>query len=123
MALAPSVGRVFRRPAQESLSLVVRSAQPATVAIARLTITAVLAFVVARLVTGADSPILAPLTALIVIQVTLYQTFRSALQRVASVVAGVLVALGLSSALGFTWWTLGIAIAARARGRFPPPPR
>jgi len=28
------------------------------------------------------------------------------------VVAGVLVALGLSNALGFTWWSLGLAIAA-----------
>jgi uncharacterized membrane protein YgaE (UPF0421/DUF939 family) len=81
------------------------------VTIARLTITAVLAFELARLVTGAANPILAPLTALLVVQVTLYRTFRSALERVASVVAGVLVALGLSIAFAFTWWSLGIAIA------------
>jgi uncharacterized membrane protein YgaE (UPF0421/DUF939 family) len=91
--------------------LVRRRAQPTAVIIARLTITAVLAFEVARLVTGAQDPILAPLTALLVVQVTLYRTFRSALQRVLSVVAGVLVALGLSSAFGFNWWNLGIAIA------------
>jgi uncharacterized membrane protein YccC len=102
----------IRRPAQASISLVRRHAQPTTVTIARLTVTAVLAFEVARLVTGAASPILAPLTALLVVQVTLYQTFRSALQRVASVIAGVLVALGLSGALGFTWWSLAITIAA-----------
>jgi len=100
------------RPAQASLSLVRRRAQPTTITIARLTVTAVLAFVAARLLTGAERPILAPLTALLVVQVTLYQTFRSALQRVASVVAGVLVALGLSAVLGFTWWSLGITIAA-----------
>jgi uncharacterized membrane protein YgaE (UPF0421/DUF939 family) len=76
----------------------------------RLTVTAVGAYVVARQVTG--DGILAPLTALIVVQVTLYQTLRTALQRIASVVTGVLVALGLSNALGFTWWSLGIAIAA-----------
>jgi uncharacterized membrane protein YgaE (UPF0421/DUF939 family) len=111
-ARAGAAGRVLRPPAQGTLSLVRRKAQPATVMIARLTVTAVLAFVVARLVTGAESPILAPLSALLVVQATLYQTFRSALQRVASVIAGVLVALGLSSALGFTWWSLGVAIAA-----------
>ena len=36
---------------------------------------------------------------------------RSAVRRVASVVAGVLLALGLSASVGFTWWSLGIAIA------------
>src|SRR3954462_13623318 len=87
---AGRAGRVLDRPAQESLALVRRRAQPATVTIARLTVTAVLAFVVARLVTGAAGPILAPLTTLIVVQVTLYHTFRVALQRVASVIAGVL---------------------------------
>jgi hypothetical protein len=94
------------------LSIVRRRAQPVTLTIARLTVTAVLAFTLARVLTGATSPILAPLTALLVVQVTLFQTFRSALQRVASVVLGVLVALVLAATLGFTWWSLGLAIAA-----------
>src|SRR4029077_7203785 len=94
MSLLPGVrsglvGRAVSRPAQESLSLVKRRAQPAVLTIVRLTVTAVVAFEIARQVTGATNPILAPLTALLVVQVTLYQTFRSALQRVASVVAGV----------------------------------
>lgn len=54
---------------------------------------------------------LAPLTALLVAQVSIYRTLRSAVRRVASVVAGVLLALGLSAWVGFTWWNLGIAIA------------
>ena len=103
---------MLQRPAQESLSIARRRAQPVTVTIVRLTVTAVVAFEMARLITGAQAPILAPLTALLVVQVTLYQTFRSALQRVASVVAGVVVALGLSAWLGFTWWSLGLTIAA-----------
>ena len=78
--------------------------------IIRLTITAVIAFVVARFVTGDN--ILAPLTALLVVQVTLYHTFRTALQRVVSVISGVLVAVALSHLIGFTWWSLGITIAA-----------
>jgi uncharacterized membrane protein YgaE (UPF0421/DUF939 family) len=104
--------RMFSRPARQSLSVVRRRAQPATVTIARLTVTAVVAFVLARLVTGTVGPVLAPLTALLVVQVTLFQTVRSALQRVGSVVAGVLVALVLSNVLGFTWWSLGVTIAA-----------
>src|SRR5215813_9708266 len=93
--------RVFRRPPQESLSIARRRAQPVTITIVRLTVTAVVAFEVARLITGTDAPILAPLTALLVVQVTLFHTFRTALQRVASVVLGVVVALGLSAWLGF----------------------
>jgi uncharacterized membrane protein YgaE (UPF0421/DUF939 family) len=106
------VRRALDRPAQESLQLVRRRTQPATFAIARLTVTAVVAFELARFVTGISSAILAPLTALLVVQVTLYHTLRTALQRVSSVVIGVLVALTLSTLLGFTWWSLGIAIAA-----------
>lgn len=105
-----AVGRVLRGPAQQSLMLARRHVQPTAITITRLTVTAVVAFVIARMVTG--DGILAPLTALLVVQVTLYQTLRTALQRVASVIIGVLVALGLSSALGFTWWSLGLAIAA-----------
>ena len=55
---------------------------------------------------------LAPLTALLVAQLTLYQTLRSAVRRVAAVVAGVLVAVALSAWVGFTWWSLGITVAA-----------
>lgn len=99
------------RPARQRLTGARRRAQPAAFSIFRLTVTGMLAFLVAHLVTGAAS-VLAPLTALLVVQVTLYHTFRVGVQRVASVVAGVLVALGVSSALGFTWWSLGMAIAA-----------
>ena len=109
---APDVGQVLRRPPQESLSIARRRAQPVTVTIVRLTVTAVVAFEMARVITGANVPILAPLTALLVVQVTLFHTFRTALQRVASVVLGVVVALGLSAWLGFTWWSLGLTIAA-----------
>ena len=44
---------------------------------------------------------MAPLTALLVVQVSIYQTLRTAVRRVASVVAGVLLALGLSAWVGF----------------------
>src|SRR5690606_12082182 len=69
------------RPAPETISLVTRRAQPAAATVARLTITAVVAFVVARLVTDTAYPVIAPLTAMLVVQVTLYRTFWSALAR------------------------------------------
>lgn len=92
--------------------LVLRERVPPTAAtIARLTGTAVLAYVIASRFPGESRPVLAPLTALLVLQVSLYQTLRFAAQRVASVVIGVLVAVGLSSVVGFTWWSLGLSIA------------
>jgi uncharacterized membrane protein YgaE (UPF0421/DUF939 family) len=87
----------------------VRRAQPTAITIIRLTVTAVVAFSIAHRLTG--DTVLAPLTALIVVQVTLYHTFTAAVQRVISVTAGVVVAVGLSRQLGFTWWSLGITVA------------
>src|ERR1700744_3584485 len=83
---------------------------PPAAAIVRLTATAVFAYLIALPVPGVSRPVLAPLTALLVVQVSLYQTLRSALRRVGSVVAGVLLAVILSALVGFTWWTLGIVI-------------
>ena len=77
----------------------------------RLTGAAVAAFVVAQLVFPGALPILAPLTALLVVEVTLKDIVTSGLQRVASVTAGVLVAIGFSSIVGLTWWSLGALIA------------
>ena len=56
-------------------------------------------------------PVLAPLTALLVVQVTLVGIVRSGIERVVSVVLGVLVAIGFSSIVGLTWWSLGALIA------------
>jgi hypothetical protein len=74
-------------------------------------ITAVLAYAIALRLQGNPAPLLAPLTALLVVQVSLYQTIRSAVQRVISVVAGVTVAVVLAASLGFTWWSLAVTIA------------
>ena len=46
------------------------------------------------------------------VQVSIYQTLRTAVRRIAAVVVGVLLALGLSAWVGFTWWSLGITIVA-----------
>jgi len=68
--------------------------------------------VVAEWLATSSQPLLAPLTALIVVQVTLFSTVTNGLQRVISVVAGVSVAVVFSSVVGVTWWSLGALIAA-----------
>ncbi len=55
---------------------------------------------------------LAPLTALLVLQASLFQTIRSGLKKVLSVTVGVLVAVGLAEFIGFSWWQLMLVIAA-----------
>jgi Aromatic acid exporter family member 1 len=97
----------------EPLRLVRRRAQPKAVLVGRLTATATASYLIALLVPDTSPrPTLAPLTALLVLQVSLYRTLRSAAQRIGSVVGGVLLAVVLSWVLGFTWWTLGLAIGA-----------
>jgi uncharacterized membrane protein YgaE (UPF0421/DUF939 family) len=86
-------------------------AQPTVITIVRLTVTAIFAYLMGVLLTTTPRPVLAPLTALLVAQVSVYQTLRSVVTKVASVVAGVLLAVGLSAWVGFTWWTLGLTIA------------
>ncbi len=100
------------RATPETLTLARRRAQPRAAYIARLALTAVFAYLLALQFAGNKGPVLAPLTALLVIQVSLTHTLRSAARRVLSVVTGVLVAIGLSVVVGFTWWSLGLVIVA-----------
>jgi uncharacterized membrane protein YccC len=99
------VGRVVQRLRERGRSAAVRAF--------RLTGAAVAAYVAAELV-GLDDPppLIAALTALIVVQVTLTETLVSGLQRVGSVVAGVLVALAFTSVVGLSWWSLGLLVGA-----------
>ncbi len=97
--------------APETLTLVRHRTQPTAETIVRLTVTAVFAYLISLTMPGTSHSVLAPLTALLVAQVSLYQTLRSAISRVAAVVAGVLLAVGLAALVGFTWWSLGITIA------------
>ena len=80
---------------------------------AKTTLAAVLAYLLAVWLLGDEvPPLLAPLTALLVAQLTIFETVKSGIERVGSVVAGVLVAVGLSHFVGLTWWSLGIVIFA-----------
>jgi hypothetical protein len=90
-----------------------RSARPGLLYISRLTATATFAYVLALAVpAGTSRPVLAPLTALLVLQASLYQTIRSAMRKVLSVTVGVLVAVGVAEFIGFSWWQLALVIAA-----------
>ena len=79
---------------------------------AKTTLAAVLSFVLAQQLGTSPQPVLAPLTALLVVQLTMYETVANGLQRVASVLAGVLIAVGVATYVGLTWWSLGGVVAA-----------
>ncbi|MBF6047486.1 hypothetical protein GO001_19975 [Streptomyces sp. NRRL B-1677] len=99
--------------------LVRRGREPAVVQTVRSTAAAVIAYVVALWLSREPAPLTAPLTALLVVQVTLYSTLTTGVRRVNSVVAGVLIAIGFSVLVGLTWWSLGLIIlASLVIGRF-----
>jgi uncharacterized membrane protein YccC len=72
---------------------------------------AVVSFAIASALHTSDQPILAPLTALLVVQLTLYETVAHGWERVLSVTAGVSVAAVFASFVGLTWWSLGAVVA------------
>lgn len=84
----------------------------ATAQITRLTVAAVLAYLVANAVSPGILDLTAPLTALLVVQASTVGTLRMGLVRVGAVLTGVLVAVGLAGYFGLSWWSLALAIAA-----------
>ncbi|MGK5547602.1 aromatic acid exporter family protein [Streptomyces sp. URMC 127] len=99
--------------------LVRRGREPAVVQTVRSTAAAVISYVVALWLSREPAPLTAPLTALLVVQVTLYSTLTTSVRRVNSVVVGVLIAIGFSVLVGLTWWSLGLIIlASLVIGRF-----
>ncbi|MDG4823971.1 aromatic acid exporter family protein [Asanoa sp. WMMD1127] len=77
----------------------------------KVVLATVLSFVLAEGLPGTEPPIVAALTALLVVQITPIKSIRSGFERAGSVVAGVLVAVVLSSVFGLNWWSLGITVA------------
>src|SRR3954451_18837596 len=77
----------------------------------RLTVPAVLAYVVAHLAFPHGQPLTGPLTALLVVQVSLFATLTTGLKRVLAVVCGVVLAVLVSSVVALSWWSLGGVIA------------
>ena len=105
-----AAARTITQRAPVTLTLARDRAQPTAATITRLTACAVFAYLIALPVPETSPPVLAPLTAILVLQVSIYRTLFSAVRRVAGVVTGVLIALGLSRWIGLTWWSLGLTI-------------
>ncbi|MFE6775570.1 aromatic acid exporter family protein [Streptomyces sp. NPDC057702] len=89
-----------------------RSRHPTVVQAMRSTAAATIAYVVALQISTEPVPLTAPLTALLVVQVTLYATLTTGVRRVNAVVCGVLIAIAFSSLVGLSWWSLGLIILA-----------
>jgi len=79
---------------------------------AKLTLAAVLAYVLAGVFDTSPDRVLAPLTALLVVQLTLFQTLTHAIGRIVSVLAGVVLAVAVADLLGVSWWSFGLLVLA-----------
>ena len=95
-----------------SWSAVPARLRPAAAQIARLTVAAVVAYLVADAVSPGILDLTAPLTALLVVQASTVGTLQMGLVRVGAVLTGVLVAVGVASSLGLSWWSLALVITA-----------
>lgn len=99
-------------PFSPQFTLVRRRTQPTAVYIARLTATSMAAYLLAfSIPEGTSRPVLAPLTAMLVLQASLYQTIRTGFRKVIAAISGVLAAVALSDFVPFNWWVLGLLIA------------
>ena len=85
--------------------------RPSATQIVRLTVAAVVAYVIADTVSPGILDLTAPLTALLVVQATTVGTLQMGLVRVGAVLTGVLVAVGVATWIGLSWWSLAAVIA------------
>ncbi len=76
----------------------------------RITVAATAGYLVASLFFPDTQPLLAPLTAMLVVQVTPISLLASGLDRVVAVVAGVALAIGFAAVVPLEWWSLGVLI-------------
>ncbi len=103
-------GRVWRRFAAAVRWTPPTSSQIGTVA--RSGLAAGLAWWLAETVTDEASPVLASLTAVVVVQVSVRESLRTALERSAAVVLGVLVALAIGDALELNAAIVAVLVAS-----------
>jgi len=76
----------------------------------RITATASVSYLVATLLFPGTHPLLAPLTAMLVVQVSPVSLLASGVDRVVAVVIGVSLAVAFAAVVPLTWWSLGILI-------------
>ncbi|MGY1696184.1 MULTISPECIES: FUSC family protein [unclassified Geodermatophilus] len=109
--------RSRRAPVRESVGgfalLVRRRGRSAVLRALRMTGATVAAFLVAQAAGLQDPPpLIAALTALLVVQATLSSTLVNGVQRVLSVVCGVALAVLFVAVVGLSWWSLAALVAA-----------
>jgi uncharacterized membrane protein YccC len=76
----------------------------------RITVAAVAGYVVGKLLFPETEPLVASLTAMLVVQVTPVSLLASGLDRVLAVVTGVILAVFFASVVPLEWWSLGLLI-------------
>lgn len=109
--LVPGTAEPLRRITQLTTDRFRQRGRSAAAWALRLTAAAVGSYVVAHALFPDSEALLAPLSALLVVQLTPVSLLTSGAQRVVSVVAGVAVAVAFSSVFGVSWWSLGVVIA------------
>ena len=111
--LSTKAWRVLRSRVDDVVRRVRHRGRSALLRVVRMTGATVAAFLVAELLGLREPPpLIAALTALLVVQTTLAGTLVSGVQRVSSVVAGVALAVVFVSVVGLTWWSLAALVAA-----------
>jgi hypothetical protein len=104
--------RLLRRTAADAFRRIRARGWSALLRAGRITGATVAAFLAAELVGLRDPPpLIAALTAVLVVQATLASTLVNGVQRVLSVVSGVALAVLFVSVVGLTWWSLGALVA------------
>lgn len=80
--------------------------------IVRLTAASVVAYLVVEQVYPGSGDLTGALTALLVVRASLVETFSSGLDRIVSVMTGVLIAAFVAGVTGLTWWSLALVISS-----------
>src|SRR6185369_5573865 len=105
--MATATSQALRRRWRAVLRRVRQRGRSAAYRAARMAGASVAAFLAAQALGLVDPPpLVAALTGLLVVQATAASTMVNSVQRVLSVVTGVLLAVGFVSILGLTWWSL-----------------
>jgi hypothetical protein len=104
------VAQWWRDFLSRELARVRRDGRAAVLWSMRITVSATASYVVASLLFPGTQPLLAPLTAMLVVQVTPLSLLASGLDRIIAVVAGVVLAIGFAAVVPLEWWSLGILI-------------
>jgi hypothetical protein len=100
----------WRRTLSRAVTRVREDGRAALLWSMRITIAATASYVVGTLFFPGTQPLLAPLTAMLVVQVTPVSLLASGADRVIAVVSGVLLAVGFSAVAPLEWWSLGLLI-------------